>query len=233
MPLCYGTFRSLARSAMLLLSILVLFAAVAFGQGANSSRIADLRTVVSDPAGARIVSAEITFKGEKTVTATAGEDGSIRVQIPYGSYSVTISRPGFKTANITGFTIQTAKPQDLEVVLQVGPCCDEPPLGQDVGPQLIASDSPNVIGTVRVPDAATAVRIAERALIKAYGKRQIDYERPLTAVLDGGIWTVHGTLRCSDRKQTITCEVGKCVGGVASLKLRQSDGKILSTSHTM
>lgn len=232
MPLCYGTFRSLARSAMLLLSILGFFVAVAFDQDFNSSRIADLRIVVSDPAGARILRAKSTFKGEKTVTATTGEDGSIRMQIPYGSYSVTISRPGFKTGKITGLAIQTTNPPDLEVVLQVGPCCDEPPLGQDVGPYLIASDFPNVIETVRVPDAATAVHIAERALAEAYGKRQIDHERPLTAVLDDGIWTVHGTLRCPDRVGTITCELGKCVGGVASLKLRQSDGKILSISHT-
>jgi hypothetical protein len=30
--------------------------------------------------------------------------------------------------------------------------------------------------------------IAEPALIKVYGKRQIDYERPLTATLDDGVW---------------------------------------------
>ena len=85
---------------------------------------------------------------------------------------------------------------------------------------------------VRVPDAATALSIAEPALIKVYGKRQIDYERPLTATLDDGIWSVYGTLCCPDAKGKRTCDVGKCVGGVAALKLRQSDGKILSVSHT-
>jgi NTF2 fold immunity protein len=85
---------------------------------------------------------------------------------------------------------------------------------------------------VRVPDAATALIIAEPALKKTYGKRQIEYEKPLTAILEDGIWTVYGTLCCPDRKGRRTCEVGKCVGGVATLKLRQSDGKILSVIHT-
>jgi hypothetical protein len=86
--------------------------------------------------------------------------------------------------------------------------------------------------TVRVPDAATALRIAEPALTKVYGKRKIDHERPLTAILEDGIWSVYGTLCCPDGKGQRTCEVGKCVGGVATLKLRQSDGKILSVFHT-
>jgi len=84
---------------------------------------------------------------------------------------------------------------------------------------------------VRVPDATTALEIAEPVLVKTYGKRQIDYERPLTAKLEDGIWSVYGTLCCPDRKGHRTCEEGKCVGGVAVLKLRQSDGKILSIVH--
>ena len=82
-----------------------------------------------------------------------------------------------------------------------------------------------------MPDAATALRIAEPALVKQYGRRRIDYERPLHAVLKDGIWTVYGTLCCPDRDGQRTCEVGRCVGGVAVLKLRQSDGEILSVIH--
>ena len=85
--------------------------------------------------------------------------------------------------------------------------------------------------SLSVPDAATAVRIAEPALIKVYGKHQIDSEKPLTARLDDGVWSVHGTLCCPDRHGRRTCEIGRCVGGVAVLKLRQRDGKVLSISH--
>ena len=86
--------------------------------------------------------------------------------------------------------------------------------------------------SIHVPDAATAVSIAEPALIKVYGQHKIDYERPLTAALEGGVWNVYGTLCCPGRKGQRTCEIGKCVGGVAAVKVRQSDGKILSISHT-
>jgi NTF2 fold immunity protein len=87
--------------------------------------------------------------------------------------------------------------------------------------------------SVRVPDEATALKIAEPALIRRYGKRQIDDERPLTATLDKGIWTVDGTLWCTDRNGNRTSEQGMCLGGVAVLKLRQRDGKILSINHYM
>jgi hypothetical protein len=148
MPLCKGKLRVVSFSAVLLI-VLEFFAAVALGQHSGSSRIADLRAVVSDASGTRIPSAEITFKGEKAVTVNTGEDGSIRVQIPYGIYAVTISRPGFETAKIAGFAIQDAEPSDLEVVLQVDHCCEEP--GIAVGPQIITSDLPNLLNNVRGP----------------------------------------------------------------------------------
>lgn len=98
---------------------------------------------------------------------------------------------------------------------------------------LTAPDSRSQSKTqVTVSDTATALKIAEPALIKEYGKRTIDSERPLTAKLESGIWTVYGTLCCPDRNGHRTCEEGKCVGGVATLKLRQRDGKILSIAHT-
>ena len=84
---------------------------------------------------------------------------------------------------------------------------------------------------IAVPDAATALKIAEPALVKTYGKRQIEYEKPLTAKLDRGVWSIYGTLCCPDRNGHRTCEEGRCYGGVAVLKLRQRDGKILSIEH--
>jgi hypothetical protein len=85
--------------------------------------------------------------------------------------------------------------------------------------------------SVRVPDEATALKIAEPALISTYGKRQIDEERPLTATLHNGIWTVCGTLWCTDGNGNRTSDPRMCVGGSAVLKLRQRDAKILSIIH--
>lgn len=47
---------------------------------------------------------------------------------------------------------------------------------------------------VRVPDTAAALEIAEPVLIKTYGKRQIDYERPLMAKLEGDVWIVRNAV---------------------------------------
>ena len=84
---------------------------------------------------------------------------------------------------------------------------------------------------IRVPDEAAALRIAEPALIKKFGKQTIEYERPFKATLLNGVWMVYGTLCCPYGKGRRTCEPGRCNGGVAELELRQSDGKILSISH--
>ena len=92
---------------------------------------------------------------------------------------------------------------------------------------LSAQDPPSP----RVPDSTTAVAIAGAAARKIYGKRQIDYEEPLTALLANGVWIVHGTLCCPDRNGKRVCEIGKCVGGVVEVKVRQRDGKILSMTH--
>jgi hypothetical protein len=49
-----------------------------------------------------------------------------------------------------------------------------------------------------VPDATTAVRIAEAVLMPIYGAKQIGYEKPFDATLDGDVWTVNGTLHCKN-----------------------------------
>ncbi|HEU5399713.1 MAG TPA: NTF2 fold immunity protein [Terriglobales bacterium] len=83
---------------------------------------------------------------------------------------------------------------------------------------------------VRVPDAVTAVSIAEKALGKIYGKHKINAERPFRAMLSGGVWHVAGTLYCKDEHGKIITD--RCVGGVAMADIRQSDGKVLRTGHT-
>lgn len=84
---------------------------------------------------------------------------------------------------------------------------------------------------VKVPDAVTAVTIAEKALISVYGKKQIDSERPFTATLSDGVWHVEGTLYCKDKNGNVVRNA--CVGGVAMADIRQRDGRILRTGHGM
>jgi hypothetical protein len=79
-----------------------------------------------------------------------------------------------------------------------------------------------------VPDSATAIKIAEAALVPVYGKKTIDSEQPFVAELNGEVWTVSGTLHCPDGRGGTTTH---CVGGVAVVRLSKKDGHILSMIH--
>jgi hypothetical protein len=81
-----------------------------------------------------------------------------------------------------------------------------------------------------VPDEATAVKIAEKALTRIYGKKIIESERPFTATLTNGVWHVGGTLYCSDEHGNTS--TSPCAGGVAMAEVKQSNGRILKTGHT-
>jgi NTF2 fold immunity protein len=79
-----------------------------------------------------------------------------------------------------------------------------------------------------VPDSVTAVRIAEAVLIPVYGEKQIESERPFTATLKHGVWTITGTLHCPDGKGGIT---ESCDGGVAEVRMSLGDARILYMLH--
>jgi hypothetical protein len=79
-----------------------------------------------------------------------------------------------------------------------------------------------------VPDSATAVKIAEAVLIPVYGKEKVESERPFTAKLENGVWTVDGTLHCPGDKGGVTTD---CDGGAAEVKLSKKDGRILRMIH--
>jgi NTF2 fold immunity protein len=79
-----------------------------------------------------------------------------------------------------------------------------------------------------VPDAETALKIAEAVLIPVYGKSQIESERPFKAKLKDGIWTVTGTLHCLDENGHATTA---CVGGTAVVRLSKADAHIILLAH--
>ncbi len=73
-----------------------------------------------------------------------------------------------------------------------------------------------------VPNAETAVKIAEAVLVPVYGKNQIESERPFTATRQGDVWAVAGTLNCG---------APPCVGGTAVVKISKVSGRILFMAH--
>jgi len=70
-----------------------------------------------------------------------------------------------------------------------------------------------------VPDAKTAIAIAVAVWTPIYGEKKIAAEKPYTAKLTDGKWTVTGSLPKD------------WVGGVAIAVISKSDGQVLRVSH--
>jgi|26BtaG_2_1085354.scaffolds.fasta_scaffold00029_4 hypothetical protein len=71
-----------------------------------------------------------------------------------------------------------------------------------------------------VPDAETAIKIAEAIWLPIYGEKIMD-KKPYKAILseDGKVWIVKGTIQ------------KEMLGGYPIIEIRKSDCKILKVSH--
>ncbi len=70
-----------------------------------------------------------------------------------------------------------------------------------------------------IPDEKTASRVAEAVLVPIYGEEKIISERPFTAKLKNGVWTVTGHLPEG------------LLGGAAEIKISKKTGEIISVTH--
>jgi hypothetical protein len=70
-----------------------------------------------------------------------------------------------------------------------------------------------------VPDAATAIKIAEAVWIPIYGEETLKNEKPFTAQLVNGVWIVQGTLQKG------------WDGGTAYAEISKETGRILNVIH--
>jgi hypothetical protein len=70
-----------------------------------------------------------------------------------------------------------------------------------------------------IPDATTAIKVAEAILSPIYGEKQIMSERPFHAALSNGTWTVSGSLPQGWE------------GGVVTISIDKQTGKIISYIH--
>jgi hypothetical protein len=78
-----------------------------------------------------------------------------------------------------------------------------------------------------VPDSATALKVAEAVLIPVYGQQKVDSQRPFSAKLEDDVWTVDGTLYCSDRQLGSQLIVKHC-SGLLEVRISKSDAHVLS-----
>ena len=77
--------------------------------------------VVTDPDGALIPGATVTLTGNgPVVTATSGSDGGYSALVTPGTYTVTVTMPGFATFTSTGLNIGAVGGMTLDAKLQVG-----------------------------------------------------------------------------------------------------------------
>ncbi len=90
---------------------------------------------------------------------------------------------------------------------------------------VIAQDQPHsyVPKDGFVPDAATAVKIAEAVWTPIYGEKEIAEQKPFKATLNKGVWTVLGSFN----------HPPSWSGGVALAEISKATGQILRVSHGM
>lgn len=68
-----------------------------------------------------------------------------------------------------------------------------------------------------VPDAATAIKIAEAVWIPIYGKETLKDEKPFRAHLVNGVWIVQGTLPEGQKGGTAYAEISKETGCILNV----------------
>jgi hypothetical protein len=70
-----------------------------------------------------------------------------------------------------------------------------------------------------VPDERTAIAIAVAVWTPIYGEKQIAGEKPYTATLKDGIWTVQGSVPKG------------WTGGAAIAEISKADGRVIAVIH--
>ncbi|HEX8286508.1 MAG TPA: TonB-dependent receptor [Pyrinomonadaceae bacterium] len=97
---------------------------ILFAQNLFAQTNADLRGVVTDKNGAGIAGATVTAVSAETGaerTAISNESGSYTIsQLTPGTYKVTISQQGFKSAQIEALPISVGQSRELNMVLEIG-----------------------------------------------------------------------------------------------------------------
>ena len=140
--------------ARLLLAISLCIAAAAlsstpaYAQGGRTST--SLSGTVTDASGAVIPGATIAVKNNATATefhATSNESGSFTVpSVEPGSYTVTVTLMGFKTAVLNDVRINAGTPASVKVALEVGGL--EETVVVEGGSEIIQTQSPAVTSTI-------------------------------------------------------------------------------------
>ena len=127
-----------------LFALVVLLLASAFALPAQLST-GTILGVVTDTSGAVVPGATVTVTNTSTnVTRTAAteSDGSYRFDaLQPGPYSVTVTKPGFNTSNLTSLTLEVAQELKADARLQVGEVTQQVTVSAESTPQVNVTTS--------------------------------------------------------------------------------------------
>ena len=137
-----------ASCAMLALACLAGFSTGAHAQGGGAT--SSLSGTVADPSGGVIPGANVAVKNSATSTeysATTNEQGTFTVPaIDPGSYTVTVTLMGFKTAVLNNVRVNAAVPATVRVTMEVGGL--EETVVVSAGSEIIQTQSAAVSATI-------------------------------------------------------------------------------------
>src|SRR5688572_28420991 len=109
------------RLSVCLLVIVLLCPAVSFAQATAGS---SLFGTVTDPGGSAVPDVEVRITSTATnaerIVTTNSEGHYVAPQLPAGTYSIQVSKPGFNVAKATGILIQTNETVRRNFQLELG-----------------------------------------------------------------------------------------------------------------
>ena len=148
---------------LVLLAIFVMAGTTAYGQGGNTTTLSG---VVTDDQGGVVPGADITAKNNATNATIQGvTDGTGRFTlagVAPGTYTVTVSLMGFKTAILPDVQVLTGTPASVKVTLKVGTLEETVVVtGQT---EIVQATSPTVSSTIAVKQIQQLPVITHTAL---------------------------------------------------------------------
>jgi hypothetical protein len=126
-----------------------MFSPPGFGQAGPTS---SLSGAVVDPSGAVVPGAEVTARNNATGTefkALTVENGTYAMPVlDAGTYTVTVSLPGFKQAIVNNVKLDVGVPATVRVTLEIGGATEE--VSVEVGAEILQSQSATIATTIQV-----------------------------------------------------------------------------------
>ena len=124
---------------------------------------------IVDPSGAMVSGAKLNARGEQTGTTyetQSSSGGTYRFpNVNIGTYDITVSAPGFKTATLKGIVVQVATTSALDVKLTTGAITESVVVTADAPTvQSESSDVGTVVGSKQILDLPLALGSTVQAM---------------------------------------------------------------------